>query len=318
MSVATTAAPLAPSSAFRRILVQYPLAAYFVIAFFVTWILILPMALGQGPNGLGILPFTVPDAGLLVLFILPCFGPAAGAIIVTWAESGKAGVFQLLRRLVQWRVGIGWYLVAIFGALLIWLLGFTAAAGLTPFSNFFGQLPLVLSTFVPLLAFGLVIPSLGEEPGWRGFALPRLQARYGPLLGTLILGTIHGLWHLPSFFTPFAAPFTLGNFLGFVAAIMGASFFWTWIYNNTKGSLLIALLVHSAFNAASGVLNLNAIIPQDLTYAGWVQAIGGGAWLNAVAFGAAGLLVIVLTRGRLSYRPIPPALVPMPEVAPAH
>jgi hypothetical protein len=163
-----------------------------------------------------------------------------------------------------------------------------------------------------------VIPSLGEEPGWRGFALPRLQARYGPLLGTLILGTIHGLWHLPSFFTPFAAPFTVSNFVGFVVAIMGASFFWTWIYNNTKGSLLIALLVHSAFNAASGVLNLNEIIPHDVVFSGWVQAIGGGTWLNAVAFGVCAVVVIVLTRGRLSYRPIPPALVPMPEVAPAH
>ena len=77
--------------------------------------------------------------------------------------------------------------------------------------------PLLLHIlFLPGVLIGLVIPSIGEEPGWRGFAFPRLQKQYGPIVATLILGTLHGIWHLPALFTPLFDPFTLEGFAEFV------------------------------------------------------------------------------------------------------
>jgi membrane protease YdiL (CAAX protease family) len=115
---------------------------------------------------------------------------------------------------------------------------------------------LLFTWYLPTLLLLQGTTQWAEEPGWRGFALPRLQERFGPVPGSLILGLLHGLWHLPLFvYTggPVAqGPFDLSTFvlytllLGTVMTII-----WTWVYNNTGGSILLAVLLHSAFNATS-------------------------------------------------------------------
>ena len=125
-SIVTTSQP-ATSSLLKRLIRGHPLVAYFVIAFAGTWAFLLPFALSRNVNGLGLLPFTLPDIAFLIAFVL---GTAAGAALaslaVTAVTSGKAGLGLLLRRCVQWRVGIGWYLIAIFGYIPIW--GCTSAS----------------------------------------------------------------------------------------------------------------------------------------------------------------------------------------------
>ena len=116
MSINTTVSQPAASSALKRLIIRHPLVAYFVIAFAGTWAFLLPFALSRNVNGLGILPFSIPDIALIIAFVLATpAGPALASLAVTAITSGKAGVGLLLRRCVQWRVGIGWYLVAIFG-----------------------------------------------------------------------------------------------------------------------------------------------------------------------------------------------------------
>jgi membrane protease YdiL (CAAX protease family) len=302
VTLSVRAVPRALPSPLRRLIVAYPLTAYFLFAFLGTWAFLVPLILGHNENGLGLLPYTLPDAALAALFILPTLGPVGAALLVIAAEQGRAGLRPFVRRFGQWRVRPVWYLIAIAGPLCIWVVGFTPVLGGTPIGNLIAQGPLVLSTFRALRLLGLLIPAIGEEPGWRGFALPRLQARYGPVWGTLILGTLHGLWHLPSFFTPFAGPISLVGFVGFVLAALAGAFFFTWVYNHTGGSILLAMVVHSAYNAASGVLNLDAILPHAQLATSAFANFGDGTWLNAIAFGTAALLLIVGTRGRLGAR----------------
>src|SRR6185503_1687379 len=120
-------------------------------------------------------------------------GPLLAAYVVTALTSGKAGLRALWRRYGQWRVGVHWYLIALFGYLLIWLVGYSVWLNGAPLLNLLAEPSLIFSAYLIPLSLFLIL-ALGEETGWRGFALPRLQQRYGPLYGTLILAILHGLW----------------------------------------------------------------------------------------------------------------------------
>jgi membrane protease YdiL (CAAX protease family) len=278
----------------RSWLANHPLLAYFIIAFAGTWLLVWPMALI--PN--------LPDPAFILLFILSSFiGPTVGALVVTAATEGRTGVKAFLRRFVLWRVGPQWYLAALGANLAIWVLGYAAIVGPGLLGEVAANWPLLLSVFLPQVVFGILIPSLGEEPGWRGFALPRLQERHGPVYGSLILGTLHGIWHLPAFFTPLLGPFSIASFVPFVITAALATFIYTYIFNHTRGSILIAMLIHASGNAASQYLT--ALFEQGgiaLPEAGLLGAFVTNGWLNVAAYGVAALLLIVLTRGRLGYR----------------
>jgi membrane protease YdiL (CAAX protease family) len=105
----------------------------------------------------------------------------------------------------------------------------------------------------------MIFPALGEEPGWRGFALPCLQQQYGPLLGSLILGLLHGVWHLPAFLMaagPMAmGPFNAGAFVYNTLVIMVTAVIWTWVFNNARGSIFMALVLHGTNNAIGVLAN---------------------------------------------------------------
>jgi membrane protease YdiL (CAAX protease family) len=304
MSINATMSQPAASSALKRLINRHPLVAYFVIAFAGTWAFLLPFALSRNVNGLGLLPVTLPDIAFLIAFVLGTLaGPALASLTVTAVTSGKAGVGQLLRRCVQWRVGIGWYLIAIFGFLLVFLVGYSVFLGVNLPLALLVKWPLLFSVFFPQAAFIILTGSFAEELGWRGFALPRLQQRYGPILGTIILGTLHGLWHLPAFFTRLLGPFSLPNYAGFLFVAIAATFLYTWIFNHSRGSVLIATLTHGCGDAAGALLAL--LIPAQLVVSGWAQPFVYGGWqgMNVIIFGICALLLIVFTRGRLGYNP---------------
>src|SRR5213596_2393861 len=145
------------------------------------------------------------------------------------------------------------------------------------FLPFQGRAPLSLLSLLVLFVYVFFLGGpLGEEPGWRGFALPRLQRRYGPLVGSLILGPIWAFWHLPIFWVPaWNYPPTILNIVMFVVAAIAFTIVMTWVFNSTKGSLFIAVLVHTSFDMVSATLNSLFPVPIVNDYGSNVPVLIG-------------------------------------------
>ena len=283
-------------SAFIR---SHPLISYFFLAYAGMWLLVAPLVLDtfemiQLSDGMGLLLFALSSLS----------GPTLAAYVVTGVLDGKAGMGRLFRRTFQFRAGLQWYAVALFIFLSIWLAAYSFLYNGAPFAALAANPSLLISTFLPSVLLGLLIPSIGEEPGWRGFALPRMQAAYGPVLATILLGTLHGVWHLPALFTPLLGPFTMDGFIIFVLTAAAGTFIYTWVFNNTRGSVWMAMVMHAASNAASQLVT--ALIPEDVLLTGWMKLLADG-WINVIVFGLVALGLVILTRGTLGYRPEPPA-----------
>ena len=216
------------------LLKRSPLTAFFVLAYLIAWSIYAIQS--------GLLPFQLPEP---ISDFLVNWAPGFAAIIVVAAIGGLNGIRALLRPLLAWRVSLQWYTVAIF---LPPLLVF-AAIGVTVL--FGGPAPQFSQMFSPHLALLpiLLFFNLGEELGWRGFALPRLQARQSALVASLILGVIWGLWHAPKFFLTGQLASELLFFLVFLVSILAQTILMTWVYNNTGGSLLLATLFHFSSDA---------------------------------------------------------------------
>jgi uncharacterized protein len=293
MANAAPVQPAAPHRGIRALLARHPLTFYFIIAFAGTWLTELPYVLSK--HGAGILQFSSPMLTLLIWTspVSVFMGPFLAAFVMTGATEGRAGIGRFLRRFVLWRVGFRWYLFAFLGVPVICVLSVVFIPGvLGSFKGLGALAPLsLLGVFVYVLFLG---GALGEEPGWRGFALPRLQSLHGPLLGTLILGPLWALWHLPLFLTPWNE-LTFFNVVVFVLATTCFAIMYTWVFNNTKGSVLMAILLHASFNASvTGILAplFPAPILEDY---GLLPLLGG--------FGVFAVVLVALTRGRLGYRP---------------
>lgn len=193
------------------------------------------------------------------LLLLGTIAPSLVAIALVARASGSAGVQALLRRLLEWRVGARWYVFAIGFLLALKLAAAVAHLALTGDWPLFGMTPwfeiaaaIVLGT--PLQA--------GEEVGWRGYALPRLATSFGLARASLLLGVLWGVWHLPLFLIQ-----GLGNFgQSFPMFVLGStaiSVAMAWLYANTRGSLLLAMLMHSAVNQTVGVVPTRLAAPAD-------------------------------------------------------
>ena len=297
---AITTTPPASASSLKQVIIRRPLLAFFVLAFAISWSTVLPMSLSRN-LGMGILPYDLPDAlGLVLYLVASLIGPSLAAVIVLATTEGRAGVKDLLKRCVQWRVRPRWYLVVLGTNLLIWLLSYSALMGPGLLTAAVRHWPLLLTTFLPYVAFGMLIPSIAEEPGWRGFALPRLQQRHGPLGASLILGLVHGVWHVPALMTLNFGPYPLANYVPFMLTAMLTTVLYTWVYNGTDGSVLMAMLFHAAGNAVTQWLTAlfrDAGFQEPTT--GVAGFLASTTWINVIGYGLAALLLIVVTRGRL-------------------
>ncbi len=289
---------LSEASRSRGILARNPLIAFFIVAFAGAWVFEIPLALSKA--GLGLLPFSPSLSQLDMVVILASFaGPTLAALVLTGALEGRTGIVRLLRRYVQSRAGVRWSLLAVFGMPLIAVLAASAFLGSAPLYGVLHHWTLLFTLYVPYaLTIGLILGGpLAEEPGWRGFVLPRLQQRHGALSASLILGTLWGLWHAPLFLIPALdgaadARATLVAYAGFMAAIIAFTVIMTWLYNNTAGSLLLVMLLHSARNAT--------VLLERQIFSAFLH-LPQRDWALALAFVACALLILILTRGALSY-----------------
>jgi len=294
-TITTTPQQPATASPLRRLIKRYPLLIFFVLAYGLTWPFMVVDALGSW----SVIPFRIPMTGLgIVVALLGGYGPTFAALIAVGVTSGKEGILGLLSRLLVWRVGIWWYAVAIFLPALLFFLPLKLYAflgGTPPALPQFSLVELILGVLL-LFVVGVLIN--GEEIGWRGFALPRLQGKYSALTASLILGVIWSLFHLPIFLTHGGSVF--GNLaseppLGFLVRTTADAVLVTWVYNNTRGSVLLAMFFHAAANTWSQIFpSMNtAHVPAGPLY-----------WLGVGGFCLAALIVVLaFGPARLSRKP---------------
>lgn len=238
---------------------ERPLAAFSVLALAATWILVSPLVL----SALGVLPVRVPRDW----HALGAAGPVLAAFVVAATVGGKAGVRGLLGRMGPWRVGASW---ALFGTLSPLLL-FALSAVILRFSG--GPWPdwEALTGYADLAWMaGLLLSSvaygLGEEPGWREFALPELQRGRSALFATLILTAVWALWHAPFFL--YRYEFGPGQVVGFFLGLFAGAIWLTCLYNATGGSVLMVDVWHTVWNVVNqvamvvsvGVLSLMSVL----------------------------------------------------------
>jgi membrane protease YdiL (CAAX protease family) len=237
-------------SGLSNVVKRHPLVAFFVLSYALAWLAWPVWAIGLYPNPV----FS--------------FGPFLAALIVLAVTQGKSGLGGLLRRMVRWRVGPGWYAVALLVPVAITL----AATGLnvllgaqTPSSADLGGWTGLLPAFFLIL----LIPGLGgvwEEPGWRGYALPRLQTGRSALCASLILGVLIAGWHLPLM--------VVGQVhYSDILSIMGAVILFNWVFNNANGSVLIIMLMHATNNTISGSFFSPMFSGADSVRQGWLLAV---------------------------------------------
>jgi uncharacterized protein len=228
-----------------------------VLTFGLTWLLEVPMIL----DARGELPFAFPFWGVILMGWMPGFA----TIIVAAASGGRAAVKTLFARVLVWKVGWPWYLLVIGGTAVIWL----TAVVLNPL---FGGSGLQLPEFSLDLLLGVVINFVllflvnAEELVWRGSMLPRLQARWSALGASVFIGLFEGLFHLPLFFKPDSDQAAAGLPVFVIGSIAGAIVF-SWVFNNTLGSLLLIQLFHIFANTWITVF---AAVPADNVTSQWL------------------------------------------------
>jgi len=222
------------------------LVVFFVLAYALSWLWVIPLAAAHEVVRRGVgWPTHLPAL----------LGPAIAALVVTAWTMGRPGLRDLGARMVRWRVPLRWWLAAVSPMAFLGLaLAAMAAAGqaLPSVGDFgrFSGIPAVGLAGVLLLIF---VGALGEETGWRGYALPQLQRRFTPLASSLILAGLWFGWHLPQFlviatYRDFAPAGYVGMFLGLACGAVVL----TWLYNRSGGSILLVAVWHGLYNLVSG------------------------------------------------------------------
>ena len=208
---------------------------------------------------------------MLLLFIvcifLTAYAPTLAALLVV-ARAG--GVGALLRQVLTWRVGVAWYAFVLVGPVVLIALAdlIYVLAGGAP--------PGVWVAFPSDLAFAgpLIAGSLGEELGWRGFAQPRLQTRYGALWASIIIGVTWGTWHLwPAILPGGLSDLTLYDLAQTYIRLISTAVIYAWIYNSTSGSLSLVMVAHAGHNIATELVRIPAGVHKpflfSLHYSTW-------------------------------------------------
>jgi len=273
---------------------RHPLIAYFVLAYAGSWLVWAFYVLSL--DGLALLPFHAPASYLIIIGLGTFTGPAIAAFTVTALTEGRAGVDRLAARVVHWRVGFAWYLFAFLALPAIETLGSIAMPGVLASFTPIDWLPELLAMTVFFIYPALLAGPLGEEIGWRGVALPKLQALYGPMQASLMLGLLWAFWHAPIWFSGQWSQPTPLNIATYVFWITAVTFIFTWVFNNTGGSVLMAILLHGTMDVFPNMMLLPHLPAVGEMTSGGVLTMYLGL---ALGFGLTALVLIIATRGRL-------------------
>lgn len=257
-----------------------PLIAFGLLTFGLSWGVWIPLALASR----GLITLSLSPT---LLTLIGAFGPSLAALVLVAATERWAGVRQLLGRLLIWRVGVHWYLFVLAWPVVLSLLTTAVHVALGQAAPDFAHPPLLdvypLPPELMMVGWWVLVPfvlvqqllmssPMGEEIGWRGYGLPQLQQRNTPLAASIILGLIWSVWHLPLYLTrehPLA-----NEFFGWLPlGLIPTAILFTWVFNHTRGSLLLALLFHAAINLTDLFLARTATLPLISPALTWVAAL---------------------------------------------
>jgi len=241
-------------NSFKNFIVNYDYLFFFLFAFCFTWGLAILVARTSAPvegEKVSLLDFILKAA-------IPVHGPHMAAVLLTYLRAGKPGLKALYSKAIKLNVGIQWYLIAFFLPFIIILIAEILAAlgGETiPFSN------VSWSLIIVYFILFLIVPGIGEEMGWRGYAQPALQRKFNPTISSLVIGIFWGLWHFPSFLDP-TSIYRDANFGMFLIMVVALAVIYGWMYNNT-GSIFFPIIYHTMHDLATSVLynpNINVVV----------------------------------------------------------
>jgi membrane protease YdiL (CAAX protease family) len=241
---------------------KYPLSIYFALAYGISWLLWSPLWLPAfGIDHLPVLPFN---------HTLGAIGPISAAFIVSGFESGKNGTFDLLRRMGLWKGRLAWVAAALLGPFVLLLLsalgakifaGESMSLAELGHSREYPQFSALAFLFYNIISFGY-----GEETGWRGFALPRLQSRFSAFTATILLTFGWAIWHIPLFFyRPGYMGMGVAEITGWAFSLLTGAVLLTWLYNESRGSILVVALFHAS---------VDIVFTSDMTSQFVVNSIG--------------------------------------------
>ena len=289
MSTSTTIQQSTFPSVLRRLVARHPVATFLIMAFTVSITIAFVRLRTNGDIDQS------PSYQYLVGFLEHLFSVALPAFLVVAAIHGKAGVRDLARRSLRWRVGARWYLIALFGLPIVSVLCASVIYGVAPLNAFVDNWQLLFTLILPSLLIRIVFLNTIEEIGWLGFLQARLQDQYGPWKACLLVEIPFALWHLPGLLGDTGGQISLALILTGVFAIfqLCGRFVNMWLYNNTNRSVLLAGMFHATYNTTVN------------TYAGQVIPVPAEPWFFIVSgvVAVAAVLIVSFTRGQLSYKP---------------
>jgi len=280
----------ADRSKLRRLIARHPVIAFLVMAYIITPAFVLQTI--RTPLNILPLEFSLWDS------LGTIFGVALPAFLVIAAMHGQAGVRDLARRCLRWRIGARWYILTLLGLPTGVVVCASVIFGLAPLNALVDKWPLLFTVVAPELLVRIVLFNLAEEIGWTGFLQARLQDRHGPLKACVIVEVPFALWHLPDVMIETGSGLAqLPLALGLLGVLAISQLFGRvvimWLYNNTNRSVLLVGLFHSTYNTTVNRF-AGAFIPGPAEF-GFLIASGVVA--------VAAVLMVVFTRGRLSYKP---------------
>jgi len=288
LSTPTAIQQSAPPSALRRLVAHHPVAAFLVMAFTVSIAIAFVRLQTNGDIQSSYYQYFVG-------FLEHLFSVALPAFLVVAALHGKDGVRDLARRSLRWRVGARWYVFALLGLPIASALCASVIYGVAPLNALVDNWQLLFTLILPSLLIRIVFLNTIEEIGWLGFLQARLQDQYGPWKACLLVEIPFALWHLPGLLGDTGGQLSIALvFLGILAIFQLCGRFVTmWLYNNTHRSVLLAGIFHATYNTTIN------------TYAGEFIPVPAGPWFFIVSgvVAVAAVLIIILTRGRLSHKP---------------
>jgi len=262
---------------------------FFVLAYAIIWVVLLPM-----------LVFPQRASQLDFLLMIAAYAPLLAAIVTTLIYDGRAGLWSWLKSVFKWRIPVWWYLVGgvlinfLFVALhigLYLLLGgsIVLANGDIPWYGYLAIFPIAVFLSFP---FG---SGLGEEAGWRGFALPKLLERYSPFVASIILGALWGLWHIPALLMSSWEGSSQGLLL--FVYVFPLTIIMTWVYCRSHGSTIPVMLMHTGGNIYGSMLTSSLIMETVLVDSPGLDF----TILKTIYYTVVAVVLLFATKGRLGY-----------------